>query len=660
MIQEFFKIEDLADKLSLSRRAVQKWIDSDKIQDQYLKKEAFRGREGFKQLISPMGIPEPHRSTYIRKYFKRDSNQVQQAIDSEIYMKAPKYAKDYVDLWISLISQFKHLKGKELKSAIKAYKQANPDDKVSWQTFYRNKKAYENQGIIGLIPNYGNRKGESKTDGILNEYYKLFEALYLKESRPSATSCWNLVRGQAYKDDRISRMDEFPDYRTFLYRLEREQTESHIYFCRYGEEAWNKKYADYVDRDKSNILAGSCWVGDHRQLDIFCKNPETGNIFRPWATAWFDFKSNRWMSVYLHEEAPNSDHIFQSIKWAIEKYGRPSSIYIDNGKDYRCLDFAGGRKNIKVEVDEASARSLVNFMDIDAFFSLPYNAQSKNIERGFKEFINNYETHLEGYTGDGPKSRPAATNAMLKKGEALDFPTFEKLFERFVFNVMNKKASDGKELKGKSPDELFYAEHTKIAVRPEALRMLCMRTSRPVTIRRNGVKDGQLKKHYYAEWMVGFKGVKVYMRRDPKAYQEAWVFHAETDEFLGTAQMSERIAGLANTDIEKQKLKDLQARKNRETKLNRQARDARKEHYLDAEETLEALEANIEVETELRKASGDFWDYEESSPVITMDTNKMDEVIRQDEKMKRTGTEDLSAYEPEEQPKKSLRTIWDD
>ncbi|MEP0004445.1 MAG: Mu transposase C-terminal domain-containing protein [Balneola sp.] len=655
MIQEFYQIEELANKLSLSRRAVQKWIDSNKIQDQYLRKEVFRGREGYKQLISPMGIPEPHRSTYIRKYFKRDSDQISQAIDAEIYMKAPKYAKEHVDMWINLIKQFGHLKGKELKCAIKAYKQANPNDKVSWQSFYRNKKLYDDQGIAGLIPNYGNRKGCSKTE---DENYKLFEALYLKESRPSATSCWSIVRGEAYKKGQD--VKDFPDYRTFLYRLERENTESHIYFCRYGEEAWNKKYADYVDRDKSAIAAGSCWVGDHRQLDIFCKNPETGNIFRPWATAWFDFKSNKWMSVYLHEDAPNSDHIFQSFKWAIEKYGRPNSIYIDNGKDYRSLDFAGGRKNIKVEVEEASARSLVNFMGIEAFFSLPYNAQSKNIERGFKEFINNYETHLDGYTGSGPKTRPADTNSMLKKGEALDFPTFEKLFEGFVFNVMNKKASEGKELQGKSPDELFYAEHTKIAVRPEALRMLCMRTSRPVTIRRNGVKDGQLKKHYYAEWMVGFKGVKVYMRRDPKAYQEAWVFHAETDEFLGTAQMSERIAGLADTDIEKQKLKDLQARKARELKLNRQAREARREHYLDAEETLEALEANIEVETEIRKASGDFWDYNESSPVIEMDTNKMDEVIRQDEKMKRTGTEDLSAFEPAETKKSLLKTIWDD
>ncbi len=654
MIQEYYEIESLANMLSISRRAVQKWIDSDKIDNEYLRKEPFRGREGYKLTISPMGIPEPHRSNFIRNHFKRDSDQISQAIDSEIYMEAPGYAKSHADMWVSLITQFKALKGKELKCAMKAYREANPDDKVSLKSYYRNKKKYDEQGIAGLLPKYGNRKGSSKTE---DENYKLFEALYLKESRPSATSCWYIVRGEAYKNGQD--VKDFPDYRTFLYRLERENTASHIYFSRYGEDAWYKKYADYADRDKSDIAAGSCWVGDHRILDVWCKNSETGNIFRPWVTAWFDFKSNKWISCYLHEEAPNSDHIFQSFKWGIERYGRPESIYIDNGKDYRSKDFAGGRAHT-VEVDEHKARSLVNFMGINVYFSLPYNAQSKNIERGFKEFINNYETHLLGYTGARPKERPADTDAMLKKGEAIDFVEFEGLFERFVFNVMNKKASNGKELKGKSPDELFYAEHTKIAVRPEALRLLCMRTSQPRQIKRNGVKDSKIGKHYYAEWMVGYKGVKVYLRRDIKAYQEAWVFHAETDEFLGTAQMSERIAGLANTDVEKHQLREIQQRKARELKLNREVRKAREEYRLDAEGIIDALEAGIEADTEIRKANNEFWDYTGSSPVIEMDTNKMDDVIHQNQQMKKTGTEDLTAFEPVEHPKKALKTIWDD
>lgn len=366
------------------------------------------------------------------------------------------------------------------------------------------------------------------------------------------------------------------------------------------------------------------------------------------------------MSVYLHEEAPNSDHIFQSFKWGVEKYGRPEGIYIDNGKDYRSLDFAGGRSH-KLQVDERNARSLVNFMGIDAHFSLPYNAQSKNIERGFKEFINYYETHLDTYTGASPKERPEMTIKKVKAGEAIDFEYFEELFERFVFNVMNKKASDGKELLGKSPDELFYKEHTKIAVRPEALRLLCMRTSNPRKISRNGVKDSKIGKHYFAEWMVGYKGIKVYLRRDIKAYQEAWVFHAETDEFLGTAQMSERVHALADTDVEKQKLREIQQQKARELKHHRDLRKAREDLLLDAEGILDALEAAVEAETEIRKKEGDFWDYTEQSPVIEMDTNDMDEVIRKDDEMKRTGTEDLTPFEPKEKSQESkLKSIWDD
>lgn len=41
MIQEYYEIESLSNLLDISRRAVQKWIDSDKIANEYLKKEPF-------------------------------------------------------------------------------------------------------------------------------------------------------------------------------------------------------------------------------------------------------------------------------------------------------------------------------------------------------------------------------------------------------------------------------------------------------------------------------------------------------------------------------------------------------------------------------------------------------------------------------------------
>lgn len=653
--QIFQPIEHYASVFDLSVRAVRKWREEGKIRPEFIKKEVSPGGQGFRYLYAYTGIPEPHRSIYIRDHFEADDDMLQQQMDADAYAKAPKYAKEHANLWLNLVKQFGDLKGKELKGAIRAWKESHPEEKVSVKSFYRYRKAYEEEGLTALIPNYGNRRGESKCE---DEDYRLFESLYLKQSRPTAESCWNIVRGQAYKEGRD--VSDFPTARTFLFKLEKEHSESTIYFARRGEEAWNKKYADYANRDKSDIAANACWVGDHRVIDLFVVNEETGKIFRPWCTAWMDFKTNKFISVYNHEADPNSDHIFQSFKWGIEKFGRPDSIYIDNGKDYRSKDFAGGRKQHIID-DEGEARTLVSLMGIQAHFSLPYNAQSKNIERAFRGFIEYLEKHLPGYTGSHPKDRPEATNELVKKPEELmTFKQFDRLFNQFIFEVLNKKASQGKELQGRSPDEAFYAEYKKkIAVRPEALRMLCMRTSRDATIMRNGVKDGELGKYYYAEWMMGFKGTKVYLRRDIKSYQEAWVFAAETDEFLGKAQLADTISGFVSSDVEKEKLREIQKRKRKEVRLNK-ARIAMNEQP-SPEELLDALAYNVKAEQDLRTQKGDFVPYDEKVPVIEMDTTKMDEVIKKDEQMQRTGTDDLTDFVPEDsKPKKSLKSIWDD
>lgn len=650
-----YPLKEASSLLGVTVQAIQKWIDDDQIDKACLKKEKSPGRKGFRYLIDPIGAPSPHKEEYVRNHLRVECDLYQQQMDAEAYAKAPKYAKEYANKWLNWIKMFGHLQGKDLKSAINAYRKSHPEEKISWQNFYKKQKEYEEQGLTALIPDYGNRRGDSKCE---DEDYELFEALYLKESRPSAESCWNIVRGQAYKEGRD--VSDFPTARTFLYRLEKEHSESTIYFARHGEAAWNKKYADYANRDKSDIPANSWWVGDHRVIDLFVINEETGKIFRPWCTAWMDFKTNKFISIFNHEADPNSDHIFQSFKWGVEKFGRPvEGVYIDNGKDYRSKDFAGGRKRQVVD-DESEARTLVSLMGIKAQFSLPYNAQSKNIERAFRGFIEYLEKHLPGYTGSHPKDRPEETKELVKKGELMTFKKFDELFNKFIFEVLNKKASQGKELQGRSPDEAFYSEYNKkIAIRPETLRMFCMRTSRPATIMRNGVKDGDLGKYYYAEWMMGFKGTKVYLRRDIKAYQEAWVFAYETDEFLGKAQLADTISGFVSSDVEKAKLREIQKRKRKELKMNRTriAMNAQPS----PEEILTALTYNIKAEEDLRTQNGDFVPYNEKVPVIEMDTTKMDEVIKKDEKMQRTGTDDLSDFVPESSnSKKPLKSIWDD
>lgn len=157
---------------------------------------------------------------------------------------------------------------------------------------------------------------------------------------------------------------EFPCHATFKRRLEREVPEQSIYLARYGESAWNRKYGNYIDRDYSTVICGEAWVSDHAQIDVACLNSD-GSVVFPWVTAWRDYKSGKWLGWILQCGHPNSDHIFQSFYYAVEKYGLPKDVIIDNGKDYRSKDFAGGRK-FKIEADEFKTTCMLEELSVFA------------------------------------------------------------------------------------------------------------------------------------------------------------------------------------------------------------------------------------------------------------------------------------------------------
>ena len=123
-------------------------------------------------------------------------------------------------------------------------------------------------------------------------------------------------------------------------------------------------------------------------------------------------------------------------------------------------------------------------------------------------------------------------------------------------------------MQGKCPDELWAEEFTnKKVISRDALKLFCMRTTNNITIKRNGIFDSQLQISYWAEWMITEKGRKVYIRRDINAYQEAWVFDAQTDEYLGKANANQPASFLANTDIEKSEYQKQVSIKNKEKKI---------------------------------------------------------------------------------------------
>jgi hypothetical protein len=499
-------------------------------------------------------------ATHIQKEYLKKFKDFQYKQDC--YSEAPAWAKVQADKYINILNACENLTGKSLIDFVEKWNYCNPSFQTSYSSIRKMRQRYKEFGINGLLAQYGKRGGSTVVDDRLYEYFK---NLYLKEGAPSLYSCWEQTKGYAIREE--IELNEFPSHHSFRRRLEKEIPKQAIYLARYGYSAWNRKYSNYIERDYSNIICGKVWVSDHAQIDIACLT-ETGESVFPWVTAWRDFKSSKWLGWLLQTGHPNSDHIFQTFYYAAENYGLPTDVIIDNGKDYRCKDFAGGRKRITIDTNQAKATSMLSELNIKVHFAQPYNGQTKPIERDFLKIKELLSKHSVGYRGGNILERPEKLKEEIKKGMIMPFNEFKELFDDFVINVLNKKPSQGKVLKGLSPDELFNREFTeKITTSKDALKLFCMRTSRIFKIGRNGIKDNELGITYWADWMSARTDLKVYLRRDIKNYKEAWVFRADNDEFIGNVSAMSAVAALDADMVSKDEFKAAMSAKKRNLKI---------------------------------------------------------------------------------------------
>ncbi len=499
---------------------------------------------------------------YIQKYNSYLQPVAVEEKSLENYSNAPKWMRAKAEKYLELFNLTKNMTYREKVDFLADWSAKYPEKHTTYPSLSLALRKYNQGGIAALLSNYGvHRRGISKLDDNCFEYFK---SIYLREGAPSAETSWNITFGFA-KQQGIN-LENFPTSKTFLRRLRQEIPEQAIFMARHGDASWNKKYANYVPRDYSELSAGVCWVSDHAQIDVAVSF--NGTVCFPWVTVFRDAKTSKWLGWFLHADSPNSDHIFQAFYYGVLNFGIPEDVYLDNGKDYRCKDFAGGRTRVIKVKHKNNGGSLIQNLGINIHFALPYNAQTKPVERDFlkiKEFLSK---GFVGYRGGKITERPEKLKNEIKNEQIMQFDDFKKLFDRFIEEYLNKRPSKGKVLQGRCPDELWAEEFTKKkAISKDALKLFCMRTTNNVTIKRNGIFDSQLQISYWAEWMITEKGRKVYIRRDINAYQEAWVFDAQTDEYLGKGNANQPASFLANTDIEKSEYQKQVAIKNKEKKI---------------------------------------------------------------------------------------------
>ncbi len=545
-----------------------------------------------------------------------------------IYSDAPEWAKVQADKYVQIIKNSRHLKGAELQDYIAEWNLLHPDNQTSYPSIIRMRRRYFADGISGLL----SLKGGINRTTVMDKYFEYFKTLYLTEGAPSLRSCWDSTLGYAMRTDNVE-IKDFPTHASFLRRLEKEVPKQSIYLARYGDSAWNRKYGNYIERDYSNIICGKVWVSDHAQIDIACMTKD-GDVVFPWVTAWRDYKSGKWLGWLLQAGNPNSDHIFQTFYYAADAYGLPEDVIIDNGKDYRCKDFAGGRRIIKIDTNKARTTSMLDELNVQVHFALPYNAQTKPIERDFLKIKELLSKHCIGYRGGNVVERPEKLAREIKEGKILQFEDLKKLFDNFVINVLNKKPSQGKNLNGLAPDELFNREAAeKITTSKDALKLFCMRTSKNYTISRNGIKDRELGITYWADWMISQTGLKVYLRRDVQDYKTAWAFKLDNEEFVGKVKAVKAVAALHADAISKEEFKEAMAIKKRNLKVAKS--------YIKQTQNIPIEEQYENYKTAYNSMIKD----SKYNPKVTKIANtKMDQAIQKAKEMEQVGKHDLGMF----------------
>lgn len=233
---------------------------------------------------------------------------------------------------------------------------------------------------------------------------------------------------------------------------------------------------------------------------------------------------------------------------------------LDNGADYTVHDL----------FNKDFALSLANEMCMEVTNATPYNAKAKLIERFFNTLEYSYCIHLPSYFGADPQRRPERMKKASDqlKDVAMPFDEFAAYLEN-VIGQYNNTVHTGDSMDGKTPCQAFqdFVVRPIQIANPTLLSMYFKRTSRLVTVGRNGVRVPDLQQYYDAEALFPYQGKKIYVRYNTDDVRQVFCF-TESDEFIC---MAESVAlGSLSQEMTAQNMRKLNAQKAQRRKIARE------------------------------------------------------------------------------------------
>lgn len=503
------------------------------------------GRGGKQMMIVLESLPEEAQS----RYHHQAVTEPQDKAAAELATLTEKRRND-VFFKLGVIRRYQEFKetypkADKMVAFLRMYNEEHTERPLSRRQLNHWETLYNREGVTGLIDRRGTwNKGVSS---IPEEVAEVFRAYWMQEKGtrkggPSVASCYRLTQLN-FPGVELPSVSTFARYAQSIPYLSK-------VLAREGDKAFKDKCEPYMPFDYRSICTNELWTADNHVFDLWVKD-KTGRVFRPWIIGWMDKRSRYIVGYLLIDHDPNSDAVADAFSRAVHACGIPEKVQLDNGADYCVPDL----------FDPTFVMSLANQMCMDVTHAIPYNAKSKLIERFFNTIEYSYCIHLPSYFGADPKRRPERMQKACDKLKDVAMPYEE--FQDFLDGAIgqyNNTVHSGDAMDGRTPRQAFMecVVHPIRVANSALLALYFKRTSRLLTVGRNGVRVPELKQYYDSEELLPYRSMKVYARYNTDDVRQVYCF-SEEGEFICMAASIE-MGGL-NQELTAQNLRRLNAKK---------------------------------------------------------------------------------------------------
>jgi len=513
--KEWIELEQVATLIGTSKRTIERQVLEGLYETKTVVAEG--GPGGIKTLVDKKSLPAEAQNRILDSLLTQTPQKMDKAIRP--WFSLPIERQEDAIERLKLVNQVREIKGAGRGATGKIRELAAAND-MSLRNLQRLVKKADDAlaGVNGshpdliqalsLIPRNGRRAGRGQS--FASEAVVWMAENFGTEQRPNLQTVYEALQNEAViRDWKIGTYESLRRIRSRIFSPSLDAA------GRTGMQRWQAGRGIKIKRDYREIWPNFMWVGDHHIFDVFVNY--RNRTFRPWITAWMDLRS-RALAGWAIVIKPSSYSIALALRHACmakdHKYfpmcGAPASVYIDNGKDYRCKYLNGEEITIgKIDYPEI-IRTFYN-LGIDPFYidleydpaekawvkqrgkealqvktvqvggvysrlgirpryATVYHPWAKTIERSFRNVVQEFSRQQPGWCGSHPGEKPEKLAWEIKSGRLLDLEEFIDRFFHWVVDVYHRRPQTGHGMDGMSPYDVYTTmQAEEIQAVPEEL-----------------------------------------------------------------------------------------------------------------------------------------------------------------------------------------------